>query len=171
MMSFLRSFPRQRESSCCLKPIWVPAFAGTSGMDSNALRSSGAILALLFAPVDARRPFTRAAMPDNLDVTKQLAQFVADTQWNALSPPVVHQAKRALVIFFAVALLGCREPTIETTLRSLVTFSGAKQATVIGRSERLDALSAAFINAASANVLDFCDTHVPTVIHPTAPVA
>jgi 2-methylcitrate dehydratase PrpD len=110
-------------------------------------------------------------MPDNLDVTKRLAQFVADTQWNALSPPVVHQAKRALVNFFAVALLGCREPTIETTLRSLVTFSGAKQATVIGRSERLDALSAAFINAASANVLDFCDTHVPTVIHPTAPVA
>src|SRR5262249_9347660 len=39
------------------------------------------------------------------------------------------------------------------------------------RPERLDALSAAFLNAASANVLDFCDTHVLTVIHPTAPVA
>jgi 2-methylcitrate dehydratase PrpD len=110
-------------------------------------------------------------MPDNLDVTKRLAQFVADTQWDALSPPVIHQAKRALVNFFAVALIGCREPTIETTLQSLATFSGAKQATVIGRGQRLDALSAAFVNAASANVLDFCDTHVPTVIHPTAPVA
>jgi 2-methylcitrate dehydratase PrpD len=32
-------------------------------------------------------------------------------------------------------------------------------------------LSAAFLNAASANVLDFCDTHVPTAIHPTAPLA
>src|SRR5262249_34600677 len=32
-------------------------------------------------------------------------------------------------------------------------------------------LTAAFLNAASANVLDFCDTHVPTVIHPTVPVA
>jgi 2-methylcitrate dehydratase PrpD len=42
---------------------------------------------------------------------------------------------------------------------------------VIGRSERIDALNAAFLNAASANVLDFCDTHVPTVIHPTAPLA
>src|SRR5262249_58521029 len=39
-----------------------------------------------------------------------------------------------------------------------------------GRSERVDALSAAFLNAASGNVFDFDDTHLRTVIHPTAPV-
>jgi 2-methylcitrate dehydratase PrpD len=116
-------------------------------------------------------PLHEDAMLDNLQVTKRLAQFVADTQWNALSPSVIHQAKRALVNFFAVALTGCREPTIETALQSLAAFSAGKQATVVGRPERLDALSAAFLNAAGANVLDFCDTHVPTVIHPTAPVA
>ena len=110
-------------------------------------------------------------MADNLQVTKRLAQFIAATQWDALTPPVIHQAKRALVNFFAVALIGCREPTIETALQSLAGFSAGKQASVIGRGERLDALSAAFLNAAGANVLDFCDTHVPTVIHPTAPVA
>src|SRR5579872_259511 len=110
-------------------------------------------------------------MPDNSQVTKSLAQFVAETQWDALTPAVIHQAKRALVNFFAVVLIGCREPTIETALQSLASFSAGKQAAVIGRGERLDALSAAFLNAASANVLDFCDTHVPTVIHPTAPVA
>jgi 2-methylcitrate dehydratase PrpD len=49
-------------------------------------------------------------MPDNLEVTRHLAQFIAETRWDALSPPVVHQAKRALVNFFAVALTGCREP-------------------------------------------------------------
>ncbi len=54
---------------------------------------------------------------------------------------------------------------------SLKQFSGGKQATVVGRAERIDALSAAFLNAAGANVFDFCDTHVRTVIHPTAPVA
>ena len=110
-------------------------------------------------------------MPDNLEVTRHLAQFVAETEWDALTTPVVHQAKRALVNFFAVALTGCREPAIETSLQSLTAFSGGRQATIIGRGERLDALSAAFLNAASANVLDFCDTHVPTVIHPTAPLA
>ena len=105
-------------------------------------------------------------MPDNLAVTRQLARFIAETEWEALTPPVVHQTKRALVNFFAVALTGCREPAIETALQSLSAFSGGRQATMIGRPERLDALSAAFLNAASANVLDFCDTHVPTVISP-----
>jgi 2-methylcitrate dehydratase PrpD len=42
---------------------------------------------------------------------------------------------------------------------------------LVGRAERIDALSAAFLNAAGANVDDFCDTHTATVIHPTAPVA
>ena len=32
-------------------------------------------------------------------------------------------------------------------------------------------MTAAFLNAASGNVFDFDDTHIPTVIHPTAPVA
>src|SRR5262245_4926588 len=81
------------------------------------------------------------------------------------------QAKRALLNFFAVALAGCRSPPVEIARKSLQEFSGHGQATVIGRRERMDGLSAAFLNAAAANVLDFCDTHVATVIHPTASVA
>ena len=73
--------------------------------------------------------------------------------------------------FFATALAGCRTEPVEIALRSLMAFTGGRQATVVGRAERLDALSAAFLNAAAANVQDFCDTHVRTVIHPTAPVA
>jgi len=103
-------------------------------------------------------------------VTERLAHFVVGTWWDNLKPDVAHQAKRSLMNFFAVALTGCHDPTTETALQTLAAFSGGKQATIIGRSERIDALSAAFLNAASANVLDFCDTHVPTAIHPTAPV-
>jgi 2-methylcitrate dehydratase PrpD len=107
----------------------------------------------------------------NPGVTEVLAKFVVDTRWDDLPPPVTLQAKRSLMNFFAVALTGCRDQTFETALRTLAAFSGGKQATLIGRRERIDALSAAFLNAAGANVLDFCDTHVPTAIHPTAPLA
>ena len=55
--------------------------------------------------------------------------------------------------FFAVALAGCRTEPVEIALRSLSEFSGGKQVTLVGRSERIDALSAAFLNAAGANVL------------------
>jgi len=110
-------------------------------------------------------------MLTNPGVTERLAQFVVETRWDDLPQDVAHQAKRALLNFFAVALTGCRTATFEIALASLAMFSGGKQAALIGRRERIDALSAAFLNAAGANVLDFCDTHVPTVIHPTAPLA
>jgi 2-methylcitrate dehydratase PrpD len=104
-------------------------------------------------------------------VTQNLARFIVETRWDDVPDQIRHEAKRALLNFFAVALAGCRSGTVEIALRSLAEFSDRRQATVIGRGERMDALSAAFLNAAGANVLDFCDTHLPTVIHPTAPVA
>jgi 2-methylcitrate dehydratase PrpD len=104
-------------------------------------------------------------------VTKDLAGFVAATQLEDIPEAIRHEAKRALLNFFAVALAGCRTGPIEVALELLSEFSGGKQATVIGREERVDALNAAFLNAAGANVFDYCDTHLPTVVHPTAPVA
>ena len=104
-------------------------------------------------------------------VTQTLARFAVEARWDDVPDAARHEAKRALMNFFAVALAGCRAPPVEVARQSLAEFSGRQQATLIGRRERMDALSAAFLNAAAANVLDFCDTHVPTVIHPTAPIA
>ena len=104
-------------------------------------------------------------------VTESLARHVVATRWDDIPPQVRHQAKRSLMNFFAVSLAGCRSSPVEIALRSLAGFSGGRQVTLVGRTERIDALSGAFLNAAAANVDDFCDTHVRTVIHPTAPVA
>lgn len=107
----------------------------------------------------------------NPEASAAIAQFIANARHDALPDAIVHEAKRSLVNFFATAMSACNEHPIRTVLRSLQEFSGRTQASVIGRSERVDALSAAFLNAASANLTDFDDTHEPTIIHPTAPVA
>ncbi|MFO1160209.1 MAG: MmgE/PrpD family protein [Reyranellaceae bacterium] len=104
-------------------------------------------------------------------ITPNLARFIVDTRWEDIPERARHEAKRALLNFFAVALAGCRTEPVELALKTLAEFSGGRQATVIGRSERIDALSAAFLNGAGANVFDYCDTHLPTVVHPTAPLA
>lgn len=104
-------------------------------------------------------------------ISQTLARFVADTTWEDVPEKVRHEAKRALLNFFAVTIAGCRTEPVELALASLAEFSGGRQATIVGRSERIDALSAAFLNAAGANVFDYCDTHLPTVVHPTSPVA
>jgi 2-methylcitrate dehydratase PrpD len=106
-----------------------------------------------------------------VNATAGLAQFVAGSRWEDVPAAVRHESKRALLNILGAAFAGCRHAAIDHSLAVLVPFSGPPEASILGRGERADALTAAFVNAASANVLDFCDTHHPTIIHPTAPVA
>jgi 2-methylcitrate dehydratase PrpD len=105
------------------------------------------------------------------DITRRLASFVAQTQWEDIPPKVRHEAKRALVNYFAVALAGCSDPGISKAVNVYGRFSSGREAGLVGRGEKTDILNAAALNAMSANVFDFDDTHLPTIIHPTAPVA
>ena len=102
--------------------------------------------------------------------TATLSEFVARTPWEALPESVRHEAKRSLLNYFAVALGGCRDPVVDS-VSSVLDVACGVNATVIGRNEQRGAYDAAFLNAISANVFDFDDTHAPTIIHPTAPVA
>jgi 2-methylcitrate dehydratase PrpD len=105
-----------------------------------------------------------------LHVTAALARFIAASRWEEIPPQVRHEAKRTLLNCLGAALGGCRDEAVGHALAVLGRFSGPLQASILGRTERLDALSAAFVNGAAANVFDFDDTHLPTVIHPAAPV-
>ena len=49
-------------------------------------------------------------------VTQTLARFVAETRWETLPDPVRHEAKRALLNFFAVTIAGCRTEPVEIAL-------------------------------------------------------
>jgi len=104
-------------------------------------------------------------------VTAGLARFVAASRWEDIPAAVRHESKRALLNIVGAAFAGCRHAAVDHAIAVLAPFSGPTEASILGRGERADALTAAFVNAAAANVLDFCDTHHPTIIHPTAPVA
>ncbi|MFM9883598.1 MAG: MmgE/PrpD family protein [Burkholderiales bacterium] len=107
----------------------------------------------------------------DLNTTFSLARFVVNARAEDMPPALRHEAKRSLLNLFACALAGCRDVTLNKLIAVLGAFTGPREATVIGRSERFDILNAAFLNAASGNVFDFDDTHLRTVIHPTSPVA
>ena len=110
-------------------------------------------------------------MTDTPPVSETLTAFIASARAADLPQDVRHAAKRSLLNFFATALPGTHDVAVRKALDTLRPFAGAGAATLIGRAERTDALTAAFINAAAANVHDFDDPHLRTVIHPTAPVA
>ena len=104
-------------------------------------------------------------------VSRTLSEFVATRSASDIPHAVRHDAKRAILNNLAAGFGGCRDAAIDAMVAVMGPCSGPQEASVIGRIERLDYLNAAWINAATANVLDFDDTHLPTVIHPTSPIA
>src|SRR4051812_44887373 len=100
------------------------------------------------------------------EVTRTLAKFIVASQPGDIPETVTHEARRALLHWIGCSLGGCRHEATETALAAFGEFSGAREATVIGRTERADILLAALLNGISADVLGFSDTHLKTVIHP-----
>jgi 2-methylcitrate dehydratase PrpD len=112
-----------------------------------------------------------ASHDPNTSYSASLGAFVANFKAGSLPKAVVHEAKRSILNHFGVALGGRFDAAGEIAFRVIAPLSGKPDTTVIGYDQKLDMLSASFMNALNANVLEFDDTHMPTVIHPTAPVA
>ena len=70
----------------------------------------------------------------------------------------------------AVAVGGSRHEAVEIALAAITPFAGPPQATVFGRSDRLDIMNATLLNGISSHVFDFDDTDLMTAVHPSAPV-
>ncbi|MDB5519454.1 MAG: hypothetical protein JWQ17_6212 [Tardiphaga sp.] len=109
--------------------------------------------------------------PPHATASSALGQFVAAARWEDYPETLRHAARRSLLNGMATGLCSARDPVVDTLARALQSFSASTDATLIERRARMDAGSAAFVNAVAINLLDFDDTHLPTIIHPTAPVA
>ncbi|MCC7079487.1 MAG: MmgE/PrpD family protein [Burkholderiales bacterium] len=101
--------------------------------------------------------------------TRLLAHYVVESRQDDIPHAMRHEAKRALLNWLGCAIGTSRHETIDRALAAMAPFAGPPQAAVLGRSERLDILNAAFLNGISSHVLDFDDTHEQAV-HPSAPV-
>ncbi|MBK1657492.1 MmgE/PrpD family protein [Paracraurococcus ruber] len=109
-------------------------------------------------------------MPDPT-ATEALGRFVAESRWEDVPETLRREAARSLLNHVGCALGTARDPAVRTALQVMHGLSGMPVATVFGQETRLDAMGAAFVNAVAANLLDYDDTHLDTVIHPAAPIA
>jgi 2-methylcitrate dehydratase PrpD len=104
-------------------------------------------------------------------VTRDLARFVAAHPPGGWAPEVEHEALRTFLNWVGCAIGASRHASVEAALATMLELASGAQATVLGRRERLDMASAAFVNGIASHTLDFDDTHPATIIHPAAPVA
>ena len=134
----------------------------------GALALAGLAPSTLPARLDGPRAH-ETAVPTN--VTRTLAHYLVTSRPENLPDPVRREARRTFVNWVGCAVGGSPHETLDIAVAALLPFGGPGQATVLGRRERTDILSAALLNGMSSHVLDYDDTHLKTVIHPAGPVA
>ncbi len=106
-----------------------------------------------------------------MEVTQTLANYVVAAPVDSVPEPVRREAVRSLFNWVGCAVGGSQHPTVSVALEALAPFAGQAQASVLGRSERLDIMNTALVNGIASHVFDFDDTHLKTIIHPAGPVA
>ena len=106
-----------------------------------------------------------------MEVTKTLARFIVNHRYPDVPQKVRHEAARSFLNWVGCAVGASRHETVERALAALNEFSGPREATVLGRGDRLDIMLAALMNGTTSHTFDFDDTHLKTVIHPSGPVA
>ncbi|WP_326693950.1 MmgE/PrpD family protein [Streptomyces sp. NBC_01766] len=67
-------------------------------------------------------------------------------------------------------MLAADQPVADLVTEVAGRWGSADVATVVGRSQRFPPGSAAFVNGTLAHCMDFDDTHLPSVLHPSASV-
>jgi 2-methylcitrate dehydratase PrpD len=106
-----------------------------------------------------------------MDVTRTLAKFLVSHKAADLPDAVRHEGARSLLNWVACAVGASKHATVKRALSALYDLSGPRDATILGRRERVDIFQAAMLNGATSHTFDFDDTHLKTVIHPSGPVA
>jgi 2-methylcitrate dehydratase PrpD len=106
-----------------------------------------------------------------MEVTRTLANFIVTHRYADVPQKVRHEAARSFLNWVGCAVGASRHETVERALAALSEFSGPREATVLGRGDRLDIMLAALMNGITSHTFDFDDTHLKTVIHPSGPVA
>ena len=110
-------------------------------------------------------------MGEALSATQILGRFVTESRFEALPEALRHEGRRSILNHVGCALGVAHDPAVITALEIMRDASSKPSATVLGQRDRLGVMEAAFVNAIASNLLDYDDTHLRTVIHPSAPVA
>lgn len=101
---------------------------------------------------------------------EQLAAFAAGTSYEDLPVAVVESVKMRVLDTLGIAVAAAPLETSRAARGWAAAQGGVEGASAVGVEGRLPANLAAFVNGVLAHSLDFDDTHLPSVLHPSATV-
>ncbi len=119
-------------------------------------------------PAQPSAPSPPSSPPPTL--ASQLARFAADTTFQRLPHDVVRSVKERFLDTLGICLASSAQGLAGGVLHMVEEAGGVPQAGVVGSPTRLPATQAALVNGTLAHSLDFDDTHLPSVLHPSASI-
>ena len=103
-------------------------------------------------------------------VVQQLAGLAAATARDGLPGDLRADVARRVLDVLGNSLAAVEQPAAQAVLAVAAAWGGAAQSTAIGLGARLPAPASALVNGTLAHSLDFDDTHLPSVLHPSSSV-
>ncbi|MFH2067000.1 MAG: MmgE/PrpD family protein [Pseudomonadota bacterium] len=100
-------------------------------------------------------------------MTRRLAEFIVQTDSDKIPPENYEHAKVAFLDWLGVTIAGMDDPMVEKLIAYADAMGGNPQATIIGHDMKKSVSQAALINGTSSHVLDYDDTLVSFLGHPS----
>lgn len=103
-------------------------------------------------------------------LVRLLGRFAAQTRYDQLPAPVVDSVRMRVLDTVGICVAAGPLETSAAARAFAVEQGGHGQAHAVGVADPLPATWAAFVNGVLAHSLDYDDTHLPSVLHPSASV-
>jgi 2-methylcitrate dehydratase PrpD len=103
-------------------------------------------------------------------MVEELADFARGATYNSLPDEVRASVRQRVLDIVGVSVAALELDTSRAVLEHVASQGGSAQAHAIGMTTKVPAAQAAFINGVLAHSLDYDDTHLPSILHPSAPV-
>lgn len=101
---------------------------------------------------------------------QKFSRFAGSVNFDKLPTTVVESVKHRVLDTVGLCLAAAPLDTSRMAVELGVGWGGPAEATVIGFAHRLPAVGAGFVNGTLAHSLDYDDTHLPSVLHPSASI-
>lgn len=101
---------------------------------------------------------------------QQFGAFAARCRDDGVPGDVEQSVRRRIVDTLGICVAAQTLDTSQAAVAYVLSAGGSEEAHVVGQQVRVPAAQAAFANGVLAHSLDYDDTHLPSVLHPSASV-
>jgi 2-methylcitrate dehydratase PrpD len=103
-------------------------------------------------------------------VLQEISRFAAGVRAGKVGDGILQDARRRVTDIVGIALAASGMEPARVVGEVIDCWGGEGRASAIGRGDRYPTASASLLNGTLAHALDYDDTHLPSVLHPSAAV-